>query len=66
MYKTELFFQTERYTREDLLGDLLKGKSSDEEKMELMETGGNDKRKIAELLATKLATEQALKILEGL
>ncbi len=62
----ELLFQTERYTREDLLGDLLKGKSSDEEKMELMETGGNDKRKIAELLATKSATEQALKILEGL
>ena len=49
-----------------MLGDLLKGRSTDEEKAELMETGGEDKRKIAELVATKAATEQALTILANL
>ena len=31
--------QTERYAKEELLGDLLKGRSTDDEKEELMETG---------------------------
>jgi hypothetical protein len=42
-----------RYAKEDLLGDLLKGRSTDAEKAELMESGGEDKRRIAELVATK-------------
>ena len=60
------FFQTERYVKEDLLGDLLKGRETDESKIELMETGNDDKRKISELLATKSATEQALRILQDM
>ena len=59
-------FQTERYAKEDMLGDLLKSRSTDDEMAELMETGGEDKRKIAELIATKAATEQALAILADL
>jgi len=49
-----------------MLADLLKGRSTDEEKAKLMETAGEDKRKIAELVATKAATEQALAILADL
>ena len=52
--------------KEDLLGDLLKGRETEDSKIELMETGNDDKRKIAKLLVTKSATQQAPNILQDM
>ena len=61
-----VMFQTITYVKEDLVGDLVEGRKTDEEKEELMDTGSDEKRQIDELVATVNATEQALDIVTNM
>ena len=56
---------TLQYAKEDMLGDLLSGRETQEQKEDLMEDG-SDFNKISELLIVKDATEQAISILQEL
>ena len=54
-------FQTVKFINEDLKGELLYNKKSEDEINNLMETGPDDKRRIEQLVKATQATEQALK-----
>lgn len=54
---------TLQYAKLDLLGDLLSGRETQEEKEELMDGGSDEAKKIAQLLVLKDAMDQAINIL---
>ena len=59
-------FQTIQFINEDLKGELLYNKKSEEEINKLMETGPDDKRRIEQLVTATSATEKALKIVSDI
>ena len=65
-YFIPLKFQTIQFINEDLKGELLHNKKSEEEINNLMETGPDDKRRIEQLVTATKATEKALKIVSDI
>ena len=59
-------FQTIKFINEDLKGELLYNKKSEDEINNLMETGHDEKRRIEQLVTATKATEQALKIVSDI
>ena len=58
--------QTIKFINEDLKGELLYNKKSEDEINNLMETGHDEKRRIEQLVTATKATEQALKIVSDI
>lgn len=59
-------FQVLKYVKEDLKGDLLHDKKSEDAINDLMETGPEDKRRIEQLTSAVKATEKALEIVSDI
>merc|ERR1711915_593189 len=53
---------TQRYVREELVGDILKDKNTDEQKAQLLEASSDYAQKIKELLEIQGATQKAMDV----
>jgi len=53
---------TQKYVREELVGDILKGRNSDAEKAELLEASSEYSLQIKELLDIQSATQKAMEV----